>query len=83
MHSPPSYKMQVKLSWKPAADSSQVTVKRPSLRTDQSQGVKAKTVKTGGLHMDRAVYAPPTGKFSEKAGTAPGNSLWGAALVCE
>ena len=70
MHVPPSYKVQVKLSWKPAAEAAAVAAKRPS--TGGNAAAKPKAAKPGGLHMDRAVYAPPTGKFSEKAGSAPG-----------
>ncbi|XP_067931561.1 apoptosis inhibitor 5-like [Watersipora subatra] len=69
MHVPPSYKVQLKLSWKPASEPAPVAAKRSS--TETSAAVKSKNVKTGAMHMDRVVYAPPTGKFSDKAGTAP------------
>ena len=77
MHLPPSYKVQVKLSWKPTAaqqSEAAAAAKRPSDKAGNTKpaATGAKNIKTGGMHSDRAMYAPPTGKFSDKAGSAPG-----------
>jgi len=75
MHMPPSYKVQVKLSWKPTTPppTDAAAAKRPADKSAnaKSAATGAKNIKTGGMHSDRAMYAPPTGKFSEKAGSAP------------
>lgn len=75
MHTPPSYKATVRLSWKAQTEATApaqtrpTATKRPSL--DNKKEVANKGPKTHVLHMDREVYAPPTGKFSDKAGSAP------------
>lgn len=71
MHVPPSYKATVRLSWKPAtATAADPTVtKRPAAAANNAS---TKTTKMSVPHMDRAMYAPPTGKYSVKAGSAPG-----------
>ena len=81
MHLPPSYKVQVKLSWKPTAaqqSEAAAAAKRPSDKAGNTKptATGAKNIKTGGMHSDRAMYAPPTGKFSDKAGSAPGKSCY-------
>lgn len=72
MHLPPSYKAVVRLSWKSAASAAPdaAAAKRPAVAN--TAPAAKKPTKTSTPHMDRAMYAPPTGKYSDKAGTVPG-----------
>ncbi|CAE1231331.1 Apoptosis inhibitor 5,Apoptosis inhibitor 5 homolog,Apoptosis inhibitor 5-B,Apoptosis inhibitor 5-A [Acanthosepion pharaonis] len=67
-HNPPAYKSVVTLSWKPIhtkSNPASIGVKRNS--SDGSEyGTNRKSPK-----QDRALYAPPGGKYSQKAGTFP------------
>eukprot|EP00923_Selenidium_pygospionis_P005627 GHVN01009533.1.p1 GENE.GHVN01009533.1~~GHVN01009533.1.p1 ORF type:complete len:216 (-),score=23.34 GHVN01009533.1:11-610(-) len=78
-HNPPSYKAHINLSWKPiqaataavkspgAAAAAVAGQKRPSIEpiTFEGGSKKVRTQSQG----DRAMYAPPSGKFSDKAGS--------------
>lgn len=72
MHVPPSYKVQVRLSWKPAAAPADSDATAPTKRAAVTKPAAPAKVSKTVPHMDRAVYAPPTGKYSAKAGSAPG-----------
>lgn len=67
-HNPPAYKSLVTLSWKPIhtkSNPASIGIKRNS--SDNSEyGANRKSPK-----QDRALYAPPGGKYSQKAGTFP------------
>ncbi|KAH3883153.1 hypothetical protein DPMN_007103 [Dreissena polymorpha] len=85
-HNPPSYKCMVTLSWKPA-------VKAAAHSTDPANtaGQKRFTPVTydgssngasNAKKMNREprqLYAPPSGKFSEKAGTFTGSTRGGSS----
>ncbi|KAK3102563.1 hypothetical protein FSP39_012213 [Pinctada imbricata] len=82
-HSPPSYKAVVTLSWKPL-----VSKPAPATATAATAGQKRFTpvsFETNGASggkkahkQERSLYAPPSGKFSEKAGTfQPGQGRGG------
>ncbi|XP_014676482.1 PREDICTED: apoptosis inhibitor 5-like [Priapulus caudatus] len=75
-HNPPSYKNTITLSWKPtqraaaAADVKLVATgtKRTPITFD-SGDTPAKKSTTTVAKEDRKIYAPPSGKFSDKAGS--------------
>jgi len=75
MHNPPSYKVALTLSWKPTkdlktADSSSDTVISP---TGQKRNYTPITMEGDGkkvpIKQPRSLYQPPSGKFSNKAGS--------------
>lgn len=89
-HNPPSYKASITLSWQPATSqkSNQYSdnsagLKRPGItpitfESDGSAPKKSTKVSADrGPKKDRSIYTPPSGKFSEKAGTFQGQEGWG------
>merc|ERR1719454_2694730 len=69
-HNPPSYKASISLSWLKPAAKAPATTASPGQKRTQSGGGDAEVKKAArsGTKGQR-VYAPPSGKFSEKAGT--------------
>ncbi|GFO50622.1 Apoptosis inhibitor 5 [Plakobranchus ocellatus] len=90
MHNPPAYKVAVTLSWKPTrepkvTESGENTVTSPTgakrsitpITYDNSDGKKGNNPKQA-----RTLYQPPSGKFSDKAGSytnfnSNGNNSYG------
>ncbi|XP_041366505.1 apoptosis inhibitor 5-like [Gigantopelta aegis] len=78
-HTPPAYKSSVSLSWKPlmpkATTNSKSVVspgqKRITPITFESNGTGGKKPAPNSKHEGQQLYAPPSGKFSNKAGNYP------------
>ncbi|XP_064634427.1 apoptosis inhibitor 5-like [Lineus longissimus] len=67
-HNPPSYKSILTLSWKPLVRPSTVAAPIAQKRTSSTEsGAGGKR----SFREERAIYAPPSGKFSDKAGSFP------------
>eukprot|EP00057_Strongylocentrotus_purpuratus_P029157 XP_011683631.1 PREDICTED: apoptosis inhibitor 5-A [Strongylocentrotus purpuratus] len=84
-HNPPSYKSTVILSWRPVTKQPSSPKEQPGQKRSNitpisfPEGVapaKKKSQNRGGgggqKRSNRGMYAPPGGKYSQKAGSAPG-----------
>jgi len=63
-HNPPQYKSAISLSWRPRAETAEAAKRKSDTSDVTSGGDAAKTA----AKKERAVYAPPSGKFSDRAG---------------
>ncbi|KAK7098622.1 apoptosis inhibitor 5-like [Littorina saxatilis] len=75
-HSPPAYKATITLSWKPVASKATAASGSTAQAATGEKRITPITYSSNGASAakkahkdDRQLYAPPSGKFSEKAGT--------------
>ncbi|XP_014784073.1 apoptosis inhibitor 5 [Octopus bimaculoides] len=70
LHNPPVYKSVVNLSWKPIHIPSKSPPASIGIKRTSNEGFDYNTNRKSPKQ-DRALYAPPGGKYSQKAGTFP------------
>jgi len=64
-HNPPQYKAAISLSWRPRTE----TAEAAKRKSDVTEPNAAADSKPSSGKKERGLYAPPSGKFSERAGT--------------
>lgn len=75
-HSPPSFKSVITLSWKPLVKPVEKVTPTKTVAGQKRTPITFETNGAGGKKphkQDRSIYHPPSGKFSEKAGTFESN----------